>query len=304
MENLDLRSTANLLNKTFKPKTLVSVEYLEWQYHENPFGPACVGYLLEKNEQLSNYALIPKNFKNHLGEKVTLGIGVDLAVSPDSRGKGLFRKTVENSYKAGIDGNLDGILGVANSQSSPRMIEAMGWKKLPAIDFRFLKLSKSRTHMKTLRFEFNQVEQLTKEGVLDFKTLTPSSGFSPIWNKELLKWRLSRPGADYYLHVSESALLISTKISISGLKIAILLKTLPLNTVHTPIEIAPLASSIARYHRTPFVTYWGKNDSFQMTGIKVPRKFQPSPLELVVYFFDSDHNFELNEFELLDFDAF
>ena len=90
MENLDLRSTANLLNKTFKPKTLVSVEYLEWQYQENPFGPACVGYLLEKNEQLSNYALIPKIFKNHLGEKVTLGIGVDLAVSPDSRGKGLF----------------------------------------------------------------------------------------------------------------------------------------------------------------------------------------------------------------------
>ena len=86
MENLDLRATANLLNKTFKPKTLVSVEYLEWQYHENPFGPACVGYLLEKNEQLSNYALIPKIFKNHLGEKVTLGIGVDLAVSPDSRG--------------------------------------------------------------------------------------------------------------------------------------------------------------------------------------------------------------------------
>ena len=102
MENLDLRATANLLNKTFKPKTLVSVEYLEWQYHKNPFGPACVGYLLEKNEQLSNYALIPKNFKNHLGEKVALGIGVDLAVSPDSRGKGLFRKTVENSYKAGI----------------------------------------------------------------------------------------------------------------------------------------------------------------------------------------------------------
>ena len=304
MENLNLLLTAHLLNDVFQPKTSITFEYLEWQYRKNPAGSACVGYLHEEDKQISNYALIPKIFKNHLGQKITLGIGVDLAVSPNSRGKGLFRKTIEKSYEAGIDGNLDGILGVANSQSSPRMTDAMGWRKLQPLDLRLLKLSKSAVDLKTFRMGFDQFKQSEAKEVFDFETLSLTSGFSPIWNSELLAWRLSRPGSDYYLHVSESAFLVSTKVSFGGLKIAVLLKALPINSKETLIPIAPFAAGIAKYHRTPFITYWGKNQHFEMNGIKVPRKLQPSPLDLVVYFFEKNNNFLLNEFELLDFDAF
>jgi hypothetical protein len=304
MENLDLLLTADLLNDVFDPKTSVTLEYLEWQYRKNPAGSACVGYLHEQGKQISNYALIPKFFKNHLGEKITLGLGVDLAVSPNSRGKGLFRKTIEKSYEAGIDGNLDGILGIANSQSSPRMTGAMGWRKLQPLDLKLLKLSKSAVDLKTFRMGFDQFKQSEAKEVFDFETLSLTSGFSPIWNSELLAWRLSRPGSDYYLHVSESAFLVSTKVSFGGLKIAVLLKALPINSKETLIPIAPFAAGIAKYHRTPFITYWGKNQHFEMNGIKVPRKLQPSPLDLVVYFFEKNNNFLLNEFELLDFDAF
>ena len=304
MGNLDLLLTAQLLNDVFKPKTPVTTEYLEWQYHKNPAGSACIGYLLEANEQISNYALIPKIFKNHQGEKITLGVGVDLAVSPNSRGKGLFRETIENSYKAGIKGNLDGILGVANSQSSPRMTEAMGWRKLPSLDFRLLKLSRSEIGLKTFRLEAGLIKQCAAEGVFDLETFTPPYGFSPIWNAELLNWRLSRPGADYYLHMSESALLVTTKISIGGVKTAVLLKAFTANPNEVPAPIAPLVSSVARYHKTPFVVHWGENPHFKMNGLKIPRRFQPSPLDLVVHFFEVKINFQLNEFELLDFDAF
>ncbi len=304
MENLDLLLTANLLNDVFKPKTSISVEYLDWQYHENPAGSACIGYLLETNEQISNYALIPKIFENNLGNRITLGVGVDLAVSPNSRGKGLFRKTIEKSYEAGIKGNLDGILGVANSQSSPRMTEAMGWRKLPSLDFRLLKLSRSEVELETFPLEANELKQSPPEEFFDFENFTHPSGFSPIWNAELLKWRLSRPGANYYLHASESAVLVTTKISIGGIKIAVLLKAFPVNPNKVPFPIAPFASGIAKYHKTPFVAYWGKNHHFRMDGLKIPRKFQPSPLDLVIHFFETDSNFELTEFELLDFDAF
>ncbi len=304
MDNLDLLLTAQLLNDVFEPKTPVTTEYLEWQYHKNPAGSACIGYLLEASKQISNYALIPKILKNHQGEKITLGVGVDLAVSPDSRGKGLFRETIENSYKAGIKGNLDGILGVANSQSSPRMTEAMGWRKLPSIDFLLLKLSSSKIGLKTFRLEADLLKQCATEGVFDLETFTLPSGFSPIWNAQLLNWRLSKPGADYYLHVSESAVLVTTKISIGGIKIAVLLKAFPTNLNEVPAPIAPFVSGVARYHKTPFVVYWGKNPHFEMNGLKIPRKFQPSPLDLVVHFFEVERNFELNEFELLDFDAF
>jgi hypothetical protein len=304
MENLDLLLTANLLNDVFKPKTSISVEHLNWQYRQNPAGSACVGYLLEANEQISNYALIPKIFENSLGNKITLGVGVDLAVSPNSRGKGLFRKTIEKSYEAGIKGNLDGILGVANSQSSPRMTEAMGWRKLPSLDFRLLKLARSEIELETFRLEAHQLKQCPLEKFFDFETFTHSSGFSPIWNAELLKWRLSGPEANYYLHISESAILVTTKVSIGGIKIAVLLKAFSLNPNEVPAPIAPCASGIAKYHKTPFVTYWGKNQHFKMDGLKIPRKFQPSPLDLVVHFFEANNNFVLSEFELLDFDAF
>jgi len=304
MENLDLLLTAQLLNDVFQPKTPVTTEYLEWQYHKNPAGSACIGYLLKANEQISNYALIPKILKNHQGEKVTLGVGVDLAVSPNSRGKGLFRETIENSYKAGIKGNLDGILGVANSQSSPRMTEAMGWRKLPSLDFRLLKPSRSEIGFETFRLEADLLKGWATGGFFDVETFTRPSGFSPIWNTELLNWRLSRPGADYYLHISESAVLVTTKISIGGIKMAVLLKAFPINPSEVPIPIAPSVSGVARYHKTPFVVYWGENPHFKMNGLKIPRRFQPSPLDLVVHFFGEKRNFELNEFELLDFDAF
>ena len=304
MENLDLLLTADLLNNVFKRKASISVEYLGWQYQKNPAGSACIGYLLEENEQISNYALIPKIFENNLGNKLALGVGVDLAVSPNSRGKGLFRKTIEKSYEAGIKGNLDGILGVANSQSSPRMTEAMGWRKLPSLDFRFLKLARSKIELETFRLEGNELKKFPLEEFCNFKTFVHPSGFSPIWNAELLKWRLARPEANYYLHVSESALLVTTKVSIGGIKIAVLLKTFPINPNEVPFPISPLASGIAKYHKTPFVAYWGKNHHFKMDGLKIPRKFQPSPLDLVVHFFETNTNFELAEFELLDFDAF
>ena len=89
------------MNEVFKPRDSITTEYLNWQYQENPAGSACVGYINEQGKQISNYALIPKHLQNHFAEKITLGLGVDLAVSPDSRGKGVFRETIEKSYKAG-----------------------------------------------------------------------------------------------------------------------------------------------------------------------------------------------------------
>ena len=68
MENLDLLLTAQLLNGVFKPKTHVTVEYLEWQYLKNPSGSACIGYLFEANKQLrfdsKNFPTLSRR-KNH-----------------------------------------------------------------------------------------------------------------------------------------------------------------------------------------------------------------------------------------------
>tara|TARA_Y100000590_G_scaffold438737_1_gene561886 strand:- start:71 stop:985 length:915 start_codon:yes stop_codon:yes gene_type:complete len=304
MSDLDLLLTSNLLNEVFKPRDSITTEYLNWHYQENPAGSACVGYINEQGKQISNYALIPKPLQNHFAEKITLGLGVDLAVSPDSRGKGVFRETIEKSYKAGIDGNLDGILGVANSQSSPRMTDAMGWVKLPSMDLRLLKFSKPFETTTTFQIGSDEFAQNAEKGIFNFENLKPSNGFMPVWDLELLIWRLSKPGSQYFLHLSDSALTISTKATFRGLRTAVLLKAFPIKPKKTTLPMAPFASAIAKHHQTPFVTYWGANEYFEVEGFRVPRKVQPSPLDLVLHFFGKKRDFELSGFELFDFDAF
>ena len=89
-----------------------------------------------------------------------------------------------------------------------------------------------------------------------------------------------------------------------GFKTALILKALPLKPCDERLSISPFISNVAKHHRTPFIIYWGENQYFEMKGIKIPRKIQPSPLELVLHFFEKKHDFQLTGFELLDFDAF
>ena len=136
MEDLD--PTVTLLNEVFGFDPPIGVDHLEWYYRGNPEGPAAVGRVDADGRQVGNYALIPIRFQSADGRDIRLGLGVDLCVHPDARGSGTYRRTVEDSYRAGIAGGLDGILGVANAQSVPRMVETMGWSALESLPVRLL----------------------------------------------------------------------------------------------------------------------------------------------------------------------
>ena len=304
----ELQRTAALLNEVFDHAVPLTEESLRWYYEDNPVGPAAVGRVEQDQRRLGNYALIPQRFRSPDGETRTLGVGVDLAVSPEARGAGVFRRTVEDSYARAIDLGHDGILGVANANSAPRMVATLGWRALDPLPVTlalpvgrpggFTEMIADRNSMGGRQFE-----EIASAGFLE----VTDPGFAPDWDPGLLRWRLSRPGFRYWLHVHEELVVVSTRTQVSGLRFGVILKTLARPGYAGSIRGGSVAASVARVHRSPLVIHWGRTPWVRYRGIPLPQSRMPSPLSLVLHRhhdgFD-EHRFELSAFEFLDFDAY
>jgi hypothetical protein len=105
--------------------------------------------------------------------------------------------------------------------------------------------------------------------------------------------------------------LVSCTTMVGPVRVAILLKAIPRRTLRGPLPSGPLAAALARHHRTPFVLHWGANPGIRFSGLRVPRRLQPSPLGLVLHRLSTgdgspigDDGITPTSFEFLDFDAY
>ena len=304
----DLARTASLLNAVFAHEHPLTVDSLRWYYADNPVGPAAVGHVDDDASRLGNYALVPQVFRSATGETRILGVGVDLAVDPAARGGGIFRRTVEDAYDRAIALGHDGILGVANANSAPRMVSTLGWRALDALPVTLLTPIGSTAGFRSARVDHallagSEFASWCGEGFASID----HEGFAPVWTPEVLAWRLARPGCSYSIHVSADLVVISTRTKVSGVPFGVILKVLARRTLDAPIPGGRLAAVIARSHRTPFVIHWGRTPWVRLRGVHLPQERMPSPLALVLHRhherFD-EASFELSAFEFLDFDAY
>ncbi|MED5599757.1 MAG: hypothetical protein VYD42_03675 [Actinomycetota bacterium] len=307
----DLRATVTLLNNVFGFDPPIGLRYLEWYYQANPEGEAAVGRVDADNRQVGNYSLIPIRLLAADGRTIRLGLGVDLCVHPDARGTGTYRQTVEASYRAGATAGLDGILGVANTESAPRMVKTMGWQQLTKLPARLLLPRPGSERFTHLGVDDGLLAGGRLDELLPAPTDPPSTGHATVWNAELLRWRLARPGAHYVLHLGRDVLLVSTTTRVGPVRVAVLLKVLLRRPATGLLPSGPLAAALTAHHRTPFVLHWGANSNVHFTGPRIPRRLQPSPLELVLHRFTADGGSRighagilLTSFEFLDFDAY
>ena len=312
----ELGRTAALLNAVFEPDSAFTVESLRWYYEDNPNGPAAVGRVETDGRRIGNYALVPHRFVDPECHEIVLGIGVDLAVDPEARGGGVFRRTVEDSYRRSVELGRDGILGVANANSAPRMVSALGWRALESLPVMLLAPVPGRTGFRSSRWR--SLDEVAIDGILDrLDVVTAANGWSPVWSAEVLRWRMGRPGADYWLHRSETHLVISTRTAFKGVPVGVVLKVLPFDPQAGPVSGGRVATAVMRAHRTPFVLHWGRSPWLRRSGLRLPAAWMPSPLSLVLHSFrdqsDRDQSdrgpfdrdgFELAALEFLDFDAY
>ena len=304
-EDAELQRTADLLNHVFEHADPLTVESLRWYYDENPAGAAAVGRVEDGDRRIGNYALVPNRFRSTSGEERVLGVGVDLAVDPDARGSGAFRRTVEDSYERGIAQGFDGILGVANANSAPRMVATLGWRALPALPVTMIPAvggTRGFTSLAVDEQSLGMVESLVSG---EFPR-TSTSGFAPVWTPELLRWRLRRPGHSYSLHISDDIVVVSTRTHVSKVPFGVILAVLA-RRQSDPLPVGRVAAVVGRHHRAPLVIHWGKSPALRMRGVPLPQRFMPSPLALVLHRFAADfdtNDFALGEFGFLDFDAY
>jgi len=307
----DLRPTADLLNLVFDFQPPIGSEHLNWYYRGNPHGRASVGRAYDHDQLVGNYALVPLRFHSSHGPELRLGLGVDLSTRPDSRGTGAFRRTVEDSYRVGTADGLNGILGVANAQSIPRMVDTLGWRRLPDHPARFIAPFSDGTPTSSHPVDAALLAGPLPNQALPLPTSPPPAGLGTLWTADLLRWRLARPGARYVLHLRDDVAFVSTTTLHGRLRVAVLLKVLARQERVKPVALRGLAATLARHHRTPLVLYWGVNPLVQGSGVLLPRRLMPSPLGLVLHPFDDDgvpridvDSIDVTSFEFLDFDAY
>ena len=304
-DDAELQRTATLLNHVFEHADPLTVASLRWYYDENPAGEAAVGRVEEDGKRLGNYALIPNRYRSIAGEERVLGVGVDLAVDPDARGSGAFRRTVEDSYARGTSMGFDGILGVANANSAPRMVATLGWRSLAALPVTMIPAVGSTKGFRSTEITTETID-VVDSLVDDEFPRSSTSGFAPIWTTELLRWRLQRPGHSYSVHVSDDLVVVSTRTHVAKLPFGVILGVLSRRDVPR-VPVGRVAAVVGRHHKAPFVIHWGRSPALRMRGVPLPQKLMPSPLSLVLHPFVSDFNrdtFELGEFGFLDFDAY
>ena len=304
-DDAELQRTATLLNHVFEHADPLTVASLRWYYDENPAGEAAVGRVEEDGKRLGNYALIPNRFRSIAGEERVLGVGVDLAVDPDARGSGAFRRTVEDSYARGTAMGFDGILGVANANSAPRMVATLGWRSLAPLPVTMIPAVGSTKGFRSTEITTETID-VVDSLVDDEFPRSSTSGFAPIWTTELLRWRLQRPGHTYSVHVSDDLVVVSTRTHVAKLPFGVILGVLSRRDFPR-VPVGRVAAVVGRHHKAPFVIHWGRSPALRMRGVPLPQKLMPSPLSLVLHPFVSDFNrdtFELGEFGFLDFDAY
>ncbi len=304
----ELARTAALLNEVFGHEHPLTVDSLRWYYEANPVGPAAVGNVEDGDRRLGNYALVPQRFESGDGRSAVLGVGVDLAVSPSARGGGVFRRTVEDSYARAIELGHDGILGVANANSAPRMVSTLGWRALDPLPVTLCFPGASgggftAAETDTAYLEGPALDEIAPQGFI--RPAAP--GFAPLWTPELLRWRLARPEFRYWVHVAPDLVVISTRTRVAGTPFGVVLKTLARRPITRPVSGRRVAATVARTHRTPFVIHWGRTPWVRYRGLPLPQSRMPSPLSLVLHRHHDgfvEQHFELSAFEFLDFDAY
>lgn len=144
--------------------------YLSWLYDQNPDGKV-VGYDAWEGDQLAaHYVTVPAT-AHVAGEDTKVLLSLNTATHPDHRGKGLFPKLADATYKAGAEQGFDACYGVANANSTPGFTKKLGFQLIEPL--------------------------LAKVGFgglgVDWDQVRSKAAFRRIWSKESLQWRCDSP---------------------------------------------------------------------------------------------------------------
>lgn len=172
VDDTSLLEIQNLLQLVFEVHAdKFSIEFVKWQYVENPVG-SIVGFNAYMGDLLAAHYVTMPIYMTIEGEK-TLGLlSLNTATHPDHRGKRLFTILAEHTYQYAVEKGYKYVIGVANANSTPGFIKHLKFKLIGPLTFK-------------IGFGTNIYPQR------DYT-------FTRYWDKELMDWRLKNPSMEYY----------------------------------------------------------------------------------------------------------
>jgi GNAT superfamily N-acetyltransferase len=102
---------------------------LEWFYERNPVRPASV-LLAEEDDRVVGSAAISFQRMSLGGREQVVGTAVHLATDPAYRGRGIFSELQTQNEERAREAGVGLLLVVPNAQSTPILVERLGWRKL------------------------------------------------------------------------------------------------------------------------------------------------------------------------------
>ena len=305
----DLTRTGTLLQEVFGLPGLGRTDYLQWLYHDSPEGKAVqVNLDDEKGLRLAHYAIVPQTY-HHQGQRRRLALSLNTAVAEPARGRGVFSRLGEETYQKGwAREGLGGVVGVANSNSTPGFVGRLKFRLLGPLPVRvgiIPPLSSKAVISRPVTSEWLAGDEA--KAILSRADLSPDRLWSQHWTPAKISWRLARPRGRYWVHHDQTGLMVTRVEPFHGLKVVVVLKIWPLKNCPL-VRTGRLLRVACAAHGTPFFLYAGFNARARVRGLPVPRRLLPQPLNLIYRQINpqapAQDEFRLSVFEFLDFDAY
>lgn len=165
-----LLEITGFLKETFPKNEKFSIDFIRWQYAQNPLGAMAGFNAYDDNKIVSHFAGLPIAM-NLFGKNRKGLLCINVSTNPDYRGKKLFTKLGESTIQYASDNGYDFLIAVPNANS---------------------------THGFLKYFGFYLISPLTVKVGLGKNIYTDkSSACKKTWDDNQWKWRLNNPTNKY-----------------------------------------------------------------------------------------------------------
>ncbi len=118
LDTIDLQKLAALFETTYPGREISNPDYLKWEYDSNPAGKAIIFVAEERNNFVSQYAVLPRVFS--INNTIISGsLSANTLTHPSHKGRGLFPKLAGRTFEACRQNGINFTIGFPNRQSHP-----------------------------------------------------------------------------------------------------------------------------------------------------------------------------------------
>ena len=264
MSKATLEDYEKLFHDCFQGNTKLNIDYLKWQYVNNPHGKVIGVDAFLGDELAAHYSIIPRKYVS--GTTVfNAALSVNTATSPKHQGKGLFKNLAKSTYEQAEAAGVQFVFGVANANSIGGFVRRLEFTDLGSVGL-----------------YLQSKAQVFETASLSLKV-----------DQEWLNWRLSNPSRTYKLIAHGNGASARSKIDKYNFNIAWLGSDINIEPL-LAIDGVEKGSSVLPVFTPVFGVK--KNKLF-----KLPARFQPSPWRVIARAFDTNIDQEI--FDKLVFDG-